>query len=246
MPALSNSQLYYGVETLITHGLQAKAQIILGKIGCRTDMLAKGRDLQQAWAAGREQAAVLEGQKIKATAEEEAAYQAAHAELSLLIEVVYILFNEESGVLNLLRLPRRRSPGRKTPQSQPAADETTAAAQTTLRRSYHSRARIKTLSCWQRLCANLHHLSPKNKAKLARYSWSNDRIEAAQALVKAVIDADLHQQRLVSALESQRALVKAAKADLLAWYRPIARLARKEIRKHPKPLRAQYYTLLGL
>jgi hypothetical protein len=275
MSYYTQAKLEYVITTMLTNGRQAKAQEILVKVGGNPAMLDEGQTLLQAWITSREAVDVLYGQKIEATAAEETIYKTAQAEISSLVETIYLFFNNNSAVLNTLGLPRRKSGGKKkttattseaqsTPdtgvdnETEATAEATTAepedadgrtATETTEETSKPrtgSGGRVAELARWRRLCSNVKLLSNDDKTRLLRYEWDDARVDATLALLQTVVTADLYQQEMISAYETQKTVAQQDRANLEAWYRPLARLARKEIRKLAKALRAQYYALLAL
>jgi hypothetical protein len=273
MGNFTNGQLEYRVGTLTTNGKQEKGQKVLARVGGHPAELDRGSGFLHDWITARSLGDQLNMQKIAATKAEEKAYNFAHAEISSLTETLYILFNDERSVLNGLGLPRRKAGGGKkkatTPESaaaateepsaaasedtpEPDAPETDGPAKTPTADSQAdtkrvpSRRRVDELAAWRRLCNNVKLLTVDDQEKMLIYEWDMARVDQTIQLVADVVAADLKQQEMISAHETQKGVIKACKATLLAWYRPLAKLARREIRKLPAHLREQYYALLGL
>jgi hypothetical protein len=98
MSYYTQAKLEYVITTMLTNGRQAKAQEILVKVGGNPAMLDEGQTLLQAWITSREAVDVLYGQKIEATATEETIYKTVQAEISSLVETIYLFFNNNSAV----------------------------------------------------------------------------------------------------------------------------------------------------
>jgi hypothetical protein len=140
----------------------------------------------------------------------------------------------------------------------PAADSTAsttaetsttapAASQPTANRKPKSdhQTRAQLAADWQRLCANVQKLEQPALDLIANQEWALARCAAAAALVETMIQADQTQQAAISAYHSQVDQARDDRIALYGWYWPIAKLAKRAIRKLPQEKRVQYESLLG-
>jgi hypothetical protein len=269
---LSKAKLKQQVGLMLKNGYDPKAQEILAKAGGGPASLEHGQALYDQWQTNEERISIMDARKQAARQAEETAYRVATAEIGDLIETLYHYFNDDPAILAQLGLRRRhyngpkkkavQSPATTTTapvdtdgQTQDAADPTPAETSTSssdqaqptpvrANRSDHQ-TRAELARSWQLLCTNVQQLEQPALDLIANQEWTLTRCAEAAALVQAMIQADQTQQAAISAYHSQVDQAREDRLTLYGWYWPIAKLAKRAIRKLPAEKRVQYETLLG-
>ncbi len=232
---LTQAQLEHKVEVFTANGQQAKAQAVIGKVGCTPPILTEHATLLARIRLGHSTVPDALSVQTQATLTEAAAREAANTEIASLSDTCRIVYKDDEPTLTALGLTTHYETV-KGSDGQPTG--------TVVARPSESTA--ETLKRWRSRVDVAAKLAPEKAALLSAANWGADRLTALNGLVEAFATADIDQQSAIQTYQQLSAQQTADIEALRAWYTSAAALSKRAIKDADPKNHQQLLELLEL